>query len=1236
MSLVRESNLNQPILLNPGDDNEMEIFGYKTHICRRALFILGAILTCGILAFLFYKKPKWNVWANCVPCTLEEADTVLLRTTDDFKTYTRKKVGWIYLSKHTDDSLVRCEVISDKASALHRAIIQPDMKVRYIQVQKIQYAWDPNQKKFFKAGALENSYSCCSIHSTFGSGLTKDEENIRQLICGPNGISIQIIPIWKLILKEISYPFYLFQLFSVCLWFAEGYTNYAIGITVIMFLSIAMAVYNVRKQSVKLHKLVESHNRVTVKVCRSGGEFEKISSTHLVPGDVFIIEGNREYLSCDAILINGTCVNNESMLTGESVPVTKMPLPNTDDSMPWMAYSKEDYRRHVLFCGTQVIQTRPSGHCPVKAVVMRTGFNTAKGEMIRSILYPKPASFKLLRDAYRFLMCLVAVGITGVIYAACIVASNGSGVGQAILKSLDVLTIAIPPSLPAALTVGILYAQRRLKKQGIFCISPERINICGQLNLICFDKTGTLTEDGLDVCGLVTADGKRLTRMAVLNFGTILPWGPLFAALASCHSLILVDDKIQGDPLDMKMFEATGWELMEKSYTKTYRAEGTTQNIIVKPRPGSSQVFGHALEILHQFPFSSSLQRMSVITRQIGGDELIAYMKGAPEKVVSLCRPETVPTNFSSDLQFYTQKGFRVIAFGYNSIGNFTGKLTDLQRETVESDLTFLGLLILENRLKPETVPALRELKDARIRTVMITGDNLLTAVTVARNSGMIHEASKVVLVEAEGLHENIPASISWTLLEKNTQNGCLNHNDIYLEMESTSLELKRGEYHFAMTGKSYEVILHHFYTLLPKLLMNAMIFARMSPGQKASLVEEFQKLEYCVGMCGDGANDAGALKMAHAGISLSDQEASVASPFTSKIPSIRCVPLLIKEGRAALVTSFCMFKYMALYSIIQYFSVLLLYWQMNNFSDYQYQFEDILISIFIGLTMNLNHAYPKLVPYRPPGQLISPPLLLSVIVNLMLSLAMQVAGFILVQYQPWYSSNDMNSGCQILNNSFGMEIPNNYSLNMTMADNVTNMNENEDEERYASYERTTVWLLSVMNCIIVAFVFSKGKPFRKPIYTNWQFTVVLLAQLGACLFILFADLEGLYNVLEIVCMPTLWRVYILIMLIINLVASFIVEEIIVENRRLWLFLKQIFKRQSKSRYNVLKRVVSQDPSWPPINQTEQACQIGIQTDNKPNAYCNSAYENNESQLSSAQSIMSNKKDCLSMQGTAL
>lgn len=109
-----------------------------------------------------------------------------------------------------------------------------------------------------------------------------------------------------------------------------------------------------------------------------------------------------------------------------------------------------------------------------------------------------------------------------------------------------------------------------------------------------------------------------------------------------------------------------------------------------------------------------------------------------------------------------------------------------------------------------------------------------------------------------------------------------------------------------------------------------------MSPDEKHELVEKLQSIDYTVGFCGDGANDCGALKAADVGISLSEAEASVAAPFTSRVFDISCVPQVIREGRAALVTSFSCFKYMSLYSAIQFTSVSFLYASGSNLGDFQ------------------------------------------------------------------------------------------------------------------------------------------------------------------------------------------------------------------------------------------------------------------------------------------------------------
>ena len=155
-------------------------------------------------------------------------------------------------------------------------------------------------------------------------------------------------------------------------------------------------------------------------------------------------------------------------------------------------------------------------------------------------------------------------------------------------------------------------------------------------------------------------------------------------------------------------------------------------------------------------------------------------------------------------------------------------------------------------------------------------------------------------------------------------------------------------------------------------MLVRGSVFARMSPDEKHELVEKLQSLDYCCGFCGDGANDCGALKAADVGISLSDAEASVAAPFTSRQFDISCVPTLIRyrtcclvsrelaaksisrEGRGALVTSFCCFKYMSLYSAIQFTSVSFLYASASNLGDFQVCYVSRLLLVSLTLAQFL------------------------------------------------------------------------------------------------------------------------------------------------------------------------------------------------------------------------------------------------------------------------------------------
>lgn len=120
---------------------------------------------------------------------------------------------------------------------------------------------------------------------------------------------------------------------------------------------------------------------------------------------------------------------------------------------------------------------------------------TAKGEMVRSILYPKPVDFKFTQDAFKWVGVLLFIALIGMGYTITLLVLRGEDIKWILRRSLDVITIVIPPALPAAMTIGIVYAQKRLKAHHIFCINSSMINVGGIIDLFCFDKVITSIMD---------------------------------------------------------------------------------------------------------------------------------------------------------------------------------------------------------------------------------------------------------------------------------------------------------------------------------------------------------------------------------------------------------------------------------------------------------------------------------------------------------------------------------------------------------------------------------------------------------------------------------------------------------------------------------------------------------------------------------------------------------------------
>ncbi|KAL8587281.1 hypothetical protein ACOMHN_045528 [Nucella lapillus] len=1125
-------------------------------------------------------------------------------------------------------------------------------KMRCFDYQHYRYIWDPQKRTFRELEDLSTNTSSKTILDSV-NGLTHEQRISRLAVYGDNAIDIEVKSYWKLFIEEVLTPFYIFQIASITLWLFDEYYYYAGCIFIVSALSIGLSLYETKKQRVTLRNMV-STAPTNISVANGADDFTDIPESQLAPGDVIALPPHGCIMTCDAVLITGTCIVNESMLTGESVPVTKTPLTHQEDEE---IYSPEIHKRHTLFAGTHVVQTRYYGTAKVLAVVVRTGYCTAKGELVTAILYPKPLDFKFYQDSVKFIMFLAVMASLGMTYSLIMYIRNGAPVSRMIKRLLDIITIIVPPALPAAMTVGTVYAQNRLKKHGIFCISPPRINFCGRINAFCFDKTGTLTEDGLDMWGVVPVENKHFHE--VQHDPSKVSRGPLLVCLATCHSLTIIDGELSGDPLDLIMFNAIKWHLEEPGQdTSKY---DTIMPTVVRPysrdtflgEEGSSltsdELFEQALAgrwdqhpfevgIIRQFTFSSAVQRMSVITRTIGEDHMEIYCKGAPEKIASLCDQETLPHNFIHILHKYTVQGFRVIALAYRPLDP---KITwhqvqRIQRDKVECDLKFLGLLVMQNQLKPQTTAVIHTLLRANIRTVMITGDMIQTALSVGRNCGMVRPCDKVVIVNGHlPDKENPTARLQWELAEAaedpelvDEEESSANEErkpllrrktladvdidcmlrcvllkrkpllrrktlvDVDIDCMLRCVLLKRKPLlrrktlaegqtqeqeqkplvsdrteeegyrsidvpdfeprtHLAVTGRAFGVIANHFPELLPKVCVMGTIFARMAPDQKCALIEHLQEYDYIVGMCGDGANDCEALKAAHAGISLSEAEASVAAPFTSRINNIECVVTAMREGRAALVTSFGCFKYMALYSFIQFISVLILYTCQTNLSDLEFLYIDLIITTTIAILLGYTGAYEKLVRHKPPDSLMKVSNILSILMQVAIVAAFQLGILFYLREQPFY------------------------------------LNDLEPAKESDTWESTIIFLASSFMYIAVAVSFSKGPPFRKPIYTNVPFLCAIIILFAMSTFMLLLPLEPIENFIDMKPLHSVDFTFRLTVFCIS--TSFLIVSGLVE----WLFVDsglmkpcyRAIQRKERSRYKVIQDAITAE-EWPPVGQT--------------------------------------------------
>ncbi|KZT40553.1 hypothetical protein SISSUDRAFT_1044071 [Sistotremastrum suecicum HHB10207 ss-3] len=1136
------------------EDNTVRFVGFEVSPQRRTVWLLASICTFGGLALAGQWFPKlWLRWVAHEKAfvDIENGFVVLETSSKEILLFPIQELQYPYTLESvfppSFENARASGTVTPSSSAKNvnsahengTSKSTPITTLKYIDYRYARFVLDPRSGVF---GMLKDWRDpAWNAIANVRPGLVETVREQRSILFGPNVIEIEGKSITRLLIDEIIHPFYVFQIASIILWSLDDYYYYAFCIGLISAFSIGSTLLETRKTIRRMREMSRFSCSVGVLV---DNKWEVRDSTSLIPGDIInLVDPQLTFVPADTMVLSGDAIVNESMLTGESVPVAKTPIKD-EDLQRWrdVKDAAAESAKGVLYTGTRIIRIRKDGDRDAVGVVIRTGFNTTKGALVRSMLFPKAIGFKFYRDSMRFIAVLACIAGVGFLASAFQFVRLHIPAETILLRALDLITVVVPPALPATLSIGTSFAISRLRKAAIFCISPNRVNVAGKINVVCFDKTGTLTEDGLDILGV------RALERTGEQFGELisdvhdLPLSnqkeSFLYALATCHSLKIVDGEIIGDPLDVRMFDFTGWMLEEgtvggaaikKMKPGAERPAGLVLTVVRPPGSARFRVedalkagtkHAHFLElgVIRAFEFVSALRRMSVIVKRLKSSSMEIYVKGAPEVMPEICEKDSFPQDYDDLLSYYTKRGYRVIAIAGKSIEGLSWlKAQRLKREQAESGLRFLGLIIFENKIKPGTPPAIQTLRSAHLACRMVTGDNPQTAVSVARECGMINQAAHVFYPTfVQGGSRDPNARLQWTSLDDDTfklDDYTLKPSTVPSNYNVENEEITSQDYALVLTGDVFRWMINHApLETLHRMLVKAQIFARMSPDEKHELVERLQSLGYTVAFCGDGANDCGALKAADVGISLSEAEASVAAPFTSNIPDIGCVIQVIKEGRAALVTSFSCFKYMALYSLIQFTTITLLYSFASSLGDFQFLYIDLFIIIPIAVSMGRTLPFEKLHPKRPTANLVSKKVLASIIGQILITSVIQFWVFFWVRAQSWYTP-------------------------------PPDPDPVEDKLESLNFENTTLFLISSFQYILVAAVFSIGPPYRRPMWTNAPLMLSIIVLATFSTIVLLAPPQVAVLLLDIMPLPRDAKLALLGISALNVVASLAFER---------------------------------------------------------------------------------------------
>ena len=552
-------------------------------------------------------------------------------------------------------------------------------------------------------------------------------------------------------------------------------------VIIILAVVIINAVLGVYQES-KAEKAIEALQKMsaaTSKVLRDG-KVSIVPSEELVVGDVVLLEAGDAVPADGRLLESASLKIEEAALTGESVPVTKLiDLINLKENEKDVPLGD---RKNMVYMGSTVVYGRGS------AVITGTGMNTEMGKIAGALaeakdeltpLQVKLAELSRILTIMVIIICVVIFGVDILRHGVGNVLTDPTALLDTFMVAVSLAVAAIPEGLVAVVTIVLSLGVTKMAKRQAIIRKLSAVETLGCTQTICSDKTGTLTQN----------------KMTVVKHELAAPEEKFLAGMALCSDA----------QWDEELGEAVG-EPTECALVNDAGKAGLTGLTAEHPRVGEA-------------PFDSGRKMMSVVVETLDG-EYEQYTKGAPDVVIGLCthiydgekvvplteerRAELVAAN-----KAMADEALRVLALASRT---YTEVPSDCSPAALEHDLVFCGLSGMIDPVRPEVADAIREAHDAGIRTVMITGDHIDTAVAIAKQLGIVTDRSQAI----------------------------------------TGADLDR------MSDEELDAHIEDYG-----------VYARVQPEHKTRIVEAWKSRDQIVAMTGDGVNDAPSIKRADIGVGM-------------------------------------------------------------------------------------------------------------------------------------------------------------------------------------------------------------------------------------------------------------------------------------------------------------------------------------------------------------------------------